>query len=95
MLEERLLVQYPVQIKTNGEVIEESRVSVNWCYFDMPWQVKRRDKLLALLDSAPEIAKNKVMATLKFHDQMVSREFASLTQIGGGRVFGDPTGGTA
>ena len=95
MKEEHLLVEYPVPIKVDSGVVEKTCLAVNWCYFDMRWQHSRRDKLLSLLESAPTKAKAKVNATIEFHDKMVQNELASLKQIGGGRVIGDPTGGAA
>ena len=78
MLEQRLLVQYPVPIKTKHGVIKENRLAVNWCYFDMSWEEKRRDKLLALLDSAPDMAKAKIQAAqaqmLKKLDELSQKE---------------------
>ncbi len=93
MLDQRLLVECPVPIKTASGIVEQNRISINWCYFDMAWQKNRREKLLELQDSAPDAARKKVQATLKFHDRMVSCDSANLSQICEGRVFGDPTGG--
>lgn len=95
MKDEHLLVDYPVPIKTESGVAEKMCLAVNWCYFDMRWQHPRRYKLLSLHEEAPDKAKAKVQATIDFHDKMVNDDCASLKQIGGGRVLGDPTGETA
>jgi len=93
MLGDGLLVKYPAPMKRRFRVARQERVVVNWCYFDMRWRVDGRERLSGLLDSAPTAARSKVQATLQFHDEMQSRGSASLSQIGKGRVFGDPTGG--
>ena len=61
----------------------------------MRWQLERRDKLQGLLCKAPEAAKEKIEATILFHDEMKMQGFSSLKQIGGGEVIGDPSAGMA
>lgn len=95
MKDKHLLVEYPVPIKQDTGIVNKACLAVNWCYFDMRWRRHRRDKLLSLHDDAPDSAKKKVHAAIEFHDKMVERKLASLEQIGGGRVIGDPTGGSA
>jgi len=85
-----LLLDYPVPLQRESVRPGGVVLAVNWCYFDLKWQARRRDKLEKLLEAAPIGAKEKVQATIDFHDHVVGSHLADLETIRR-PGFGDPS----
>jgi len=93
MLDDHLLVEYAVPIKKSEDgtiVSHEKRLAVNWTYFIMGQEDRRREKLGQLLAAAPEVGEHKLKETLMFHDEMKRLGYSSVGHPFR-EVYGDPT----